>query len=72
MVGMVTQMGMNLQTFWSDKEVESVTKNTTTRKYLTIVNPSATDVNISVRSPFPFALFDTAIAVQSHYGNVEV
>jgi hypothetical protein len=72
MVGMATQTGTKLANFWANDEVKSVIEKSATRKYLTIVNDSPSEVSLQITSPQPFALSDTLITVNAHYGDTEV
>ncbi|MDR2191200.1 MAG: hypothetical protein LBP53_08835 [Candidatus Peribacteria bacterium] len=74
MVGMVSKTGKTLATFLGDGEVKAVLANTALRKYLTIVNPTSNPtVSITLTATSqPFAIADTHINVQAHYGDTDV
>jgi hypothetical protein len=63
---------MYLGNFWGDGEVKNILKLPAVRKYLTIVNISSDTIPLQIEASSPFALADTTMYVQSHYGDTEV
>ncbi|MDR2416098.1 MAG: hypothetical protein LBD75_05885 [Candidatus Peribacteria bacterium] len=72
MVGMVMQTGNKLEEFLEKEEVKNVLKLSQTRRYLSIVNTSSSEIQFSLTSSQFFALSDSQISVQAHYGDTEV
>jgi hypothetical protein len=81
MVIMVMQTGTDLHRFLEDvlsneeilpADQKNILTSTNTKAYLTIVNTSDEGVEFKISSSQPFALSDTQINVQAHYGDTEV